>query len=142
MTIGPFQTSRIQRKIGPADRRLFERGADVGVRHRSIRQDDVGEVHQATVTDEAGEPSWTKEKLMHVGQHRPRVARQEFFRPVPEVPLAQSGHCRVDGDEERRGAGFLRALEAGSGNVTSTDQIELVPQRSLRSGADFVDAAA
>ncbi len=102
MTIGPFQTSRIQRKIGPADRRLLERRADVGVRHRSIWQDDVGEVHQPAVADEAGEPSWPKQKLMHVGQHRPRVARQQLLRAVPEVALAQSGHRRVDRDEERR----------------------------------------
>ena len=38
-------------------------------------------------------------------------------------------------------AGFHRALEAGRGDVTAANQIELIPEWPFRAGADFVDAA-
>ena len=82
------------------------------------------------------------EELVDEGQHRPRVARQEFLGAVPEIALAQARHGRVDGDEERGGARLHRAFEAGGGHVAAANEIELVPERPFRSGADFVDAAA
>ena len=78
---------------------------------------------------------------MHEGEHRPRVAREQFLRAVPEVALAQPGDRRVDRDEERRCAGLHRALEAGRRDVASADQIELVPERAFRPCSDFVHAA-
>ena len=79
---------------------------------------------------------------MDEGEHGPRVARQEFLGAVPEVALAQSRHGRVDGDEEGGGARLHRAFEAGGRDVPAANEVQLIPERALRSGADLVDAAA
>ena len=88
------------------------------------------------------EPARAEEELVDEGEHRPRIARQEFLGAVPEIALAQSRYGRVDGDEEGGSARFHRAFEAGGGHVAAADEIELVPERPFRSGADFVDTAA
>ena len=79
---------------------------------------------------------------MHIWQHRPRIAGEEFLRPVPEIAFPQTGDGRVDGDEERGRTGLHGALEASRGDVTAADLVELIPERTFGAGAHFVDAAA
>ena len=107
MTIGPFQSSRIHSRSSQVTIDCSSASADVGVRHRSVRQHDVGEVHQAAVAEERRQPARPREELPDVGQHRPRAARQQLLGAVAEIALAHAGDRRVDRDDQRGVAGVL-----------------------------------
>jgi len=130
------------REIFPRDHRLLQRGTDIGIRHRTVREDDVGKAHQAAVEEECGEPAWACEELKKVREHRERRAGQEFLDAIAQVAFTHACHWRVDCDDERGGARILRPFDGCERHVAAAHEIELIPEWAARRCFHIADGAA
>src|SRR3954451_14382424 len=114
-------------EIIPADHRLFERRADIRVRHRPVFQHDVRKLHQAAVAQVAVQPARPGEELKEVREHREGRTGDELLHAVAQIALAHAGDRPVDRDDERRTAAALRALDCCQRDVASADDVQLIP---------------
>src|SRR5689334_2959249 len=77
-----------------------------------------------------------------MGEAAPEVAVEERPDAVAVVALAQAGNGGIDGDDQHRIAGALRAGEGRFGDAAAARDVELVPQRPRRAGRDFLEPCA
>src|SRR5436190_64971 len=130
-------------KIFPGDDSATECGADVDERHGTFAgNDDVGERRSAAIQEERSEPTWTREKLRDIGKFREERAAEKLFHAVARVALAESGDGCVDGDDEGVEASLFGAVDGELSDVTTADQIELIPGGAFGGGADVFHGMA
>ena len=129
-------------EIIPSHHRLLERRSDIRVQHRSLPRDDhILELHQSAVREKRCQPARLCQKLIHKRQHRSEFTAKEFLGAVANVAFPHTCHSGVDCDNESRKPCFTRALDSCQGAITSSDQVELIPNWRFRCGCHVLQTA-
>ena len=63
------------------------------------------------------------------GSFRQRRTGHELLRAISHIALAQTGHGRVDGDDERTTPTGCCTLDRIERDITAANEVELVPHR-------------
>src|ERR1041384_3748728 len=130
-------------EIFPGDDRAFEQDTDVAARHGAFAgQLHVRKYFRPTIGEVIDDPAWTCDELPRVRKASPDITLQDGTDAVAAVALAHAGDRRVDRDDEHLETSGFRARDRGLRYVASTRDVELKPQRSVRSLPHFLQSGA